>query len=254
MAPIRLFPLLLVAAVVTACTGDDDVPASTTSTTTSTVVLEVAPVESQADAYFNALAANQPDDPAAASAVPGSDAALYAEHQAAARGLLGVTATRTLVAGGLGFEICELDAACTTYSAVVSDPVSGLLTGFSIDDVPVAGRIVGGGLVADRDGAVARVASGYQSNDGDVFVLVEIDNTTDVPIEMFGFAGVLNTGAGGTGVEAIGAWGDQQFPAGADGELLLQFPAAELDGMIQLSGLRGDGLDISLDVRLPDPA
>ena len=253
MARIRLFPLLVVI-VLAACTGDDDVPASTTSTTTSTVVLEVAPVESQADAYFDALAANQPDDPAAASAVPGSDAARYAEHQAAARGLLGVTTTRTLVTGGVDFEICELDDACTTYSAVVSDPVSGLVAGFSIDDVSVAGRIVGGGLVADGDGAVARVASAHQTNDGDVFVLVEIDNTTDVPIEMFGFAGVLNDGAGGTGVEAIGAWGDQQFPAGAVGELLLQFPAADLNGVVQLSGLRGDGLDISLDLRLPNPA
>ena len=253
MAKIRLLPLLVVS-LLAACTGgDDDVAVSTPSTTTTTTVFEVAPVESQADAYFDALAANIAGQAATASATPGSEAALYAEHQAAARTLLGVTATRTIFAGGPGFEICDLDAACVTYSAVVSDPVSGLVTGFSIDDLPVTGRIVGGGLVADRDGVVARVTSAYRTNGGDVLVMLEVDNTTDVPVEMFGFAAVLEAEAGGDSIEATGAWGNQQLPAGADGELLLEFPAAQLGGRVHLSGLRSDGLDLSLDLRLSTP-
>lgn len=252
MAKIRLLPLLVIS-LLAACTGGDDVATSTTSTSTTTTVFEVAPVDSQADAYFDALAANIAGQPAAASAVPGSEAALYAEHQAAARDLLGITATRTTVAGGLSYEICDLDGACVTYSAVVSDPVSGLVTGFEIDDLPVTGRIVGGGLVADRDGVVARVASAYRTDGGDVLVMVEVDNTTEVPVEMFGFAAVLEPEAGGDSVEATGAWGNQQLPAGADGELLLEFPAAELGGRVRLSGLRGGGLDLSLDLRLPTP-
>lgn len=242
---------LLVVGVLTACSGGDDAAANTTSTTTTTMAPVAVPVESRAGAYFEALAANDPTVPAAGSATPGSQAALYAEHQAATRELLGLDSPRSVVVGNRGFEICDADAACVTYGAVVTDPVSGLVNGFSIDGVPLAGRIVGGGLVADRDGVVARIASAYQTTGGDTFVVVEIDNTTDVALELFGFAAVLESRP--TGVETTGAWGASTFGPGASGDLLMLFPSTEIGGRVRLSGLRSDGLDIALDVRLPTP-
>lgn len=252
MAKIRLLPLLVVG-VLTACTGGDDAASTTTSTTTTTLTMEIAPVASRADAYFGALASNAADGAATGSATPGSEAELYAGHQAAARGLLGAASPRTLAVAGQGFEICDDGAPCVAYSAVVTDPATGSVTGFSIDAVPLTGRIVGTGLVADRDGVVARVVSAYRSNGGDVSVLLEVDNTTDVGLELFGFAAVLEPGLSGAGIETTGAWGSGSVEAGATTDLLLLFPSTEIGGRLRLSGLRSDGLDIELEMRVPTP-
>jgi len=243
----RLFPLAALCGLA-ACTGGGDPPPTSPSTTTTTTapVVELAPdltVE-----YFESLASG-----AVPLGLPGSDAAVYAEHQSAARELLGLTAARSVVTGGQGLEICDPSNACTSYDTVVIDPTTGQVTSFSIDGVPVAGRVVSGGLVADRDGVVARVRSAYLSNDGAVFVVVEIDNTTDVTVEMFGFAAVLEAGVTGAGNETTGAWGSAILESGTSGRWLLQFAGAEIGGQLRLSGLRSDGLDVSLSVRVPTP-
>jgi hypothetical protein len=244
----RLFPLAALCGLA-ACTGGGDPPPSSppaTTTTTTAPIVELVPdltVE-----YFEALAAG-----AVPLGLPGSDAAVYAEHQAASRDLLGLTTARSVVAGDQGFEICDPSNACTSYGTVAIDPTTGQVTSFTIDGVPVAGRVVSAGLMADRDGVIARVRSAYLSNGGDVFVVVEIDNTTDVTVEMFGFAAVLEAGVTGAGIEATGAWGSAILESGTSGRWLLQFPGAEMAGHLRLSGLRSDGLDVSLTVRLPTP-
>jgi hypothetical protein len=229
-----------------ACTGGEDPSPTTAPATTTTVTSAVELVPDLAVEYFESLASG-----AVPLGLPGSDAAVYAEHQVAARDLLGLTTARSVVAGAQGFEICDPSNACTSYGTVAIDPTTGQVTSFSIDGVPLAGRVVSGGLVADRDGVVARVRSAYLSNDGAVFVVVEIDNTTDVTVEMFGFAAVLEAGVTGAGIETTGAWGSAILESGTSGRWLLQFAEAEIGGQLRLSGLRSDGLDVSLTVRLP---
>jgi hypothetical protein len=236
-----------------ACTGDDDGPPSTTTTAPTTVPVVTAPSADLTQSYFEALSSGTGDAAVVDVAVPGSAAAIYCQHQAMVRDLLGLPAERALSAGVRSFELCDPDRVCTGYGAVVSDPVSGQVTSFSIEGVPLAGRIVGGGLVADRDGIIGRVGSAYRSNDLDVLVLVEVDNTTDVAVEVFAFAAVLESASGGDSVETTGAWGSMLLDPGATSDLLLLFPAAELGGEVRLSGLRDDGLDIELEIRLPNP-
>ena len=122
---------------------------------------------------------------------------------------------------------------------------------FSIDGVPLTGRIVGGGPSVDRDGLIAEVRSAYRSIDGDLFVVVELANGTDVGVEMFGFAAVFEPDRVDGSVETTGAWGTATVEPGATTELLLLFASSEIGGQLRLTGLRADGLDISLVVQVP---
>lgn len=254
MAKIRLITLVVVWGLA-ACTGGDDPSPTTSSTIATTVPLVTTPAPNLTESYFELLAMGAAGGLGDASAaLPGSAAAIYAEHQVASRDLLGLVVPRTLAPAGQGFEVCDLSDACSTYGAVVVDPATGQVTSFSIDGVALAGRIVGGGLVADSDGVVARVKSAYRTVDGDLTVLLEIDNTSDVTVEMFGFAAVLEPGVGSESVETTGAWGTGTIEPGVTADLLLRFADADIGGQLRLSGLRSDGLDISLDVRVPTPS
>ena len=253
MVKMRLIPVAVVCCLAACSSGDDPLPTTTSTIATTTPVVTSLP-PNLTEAYFESLASGPASEQAAvSSAMPGSDASIYAEHQAVARDLLGLVSPRPVVARGRGFEICDSNDACNTFDAVVADPATGQVTSFSIDSVALKGRIVGGGLVADRDGVVARVRSAYRSTDGDVSLLVEIDNTTEVTVEMFGFASVLEAGVGGDSVETTGAWGSGMVEPGMIVDLLLSFPSTGLAGELRLSGLRSDGLDISLAVRVPAP-
>jgi hypothetical protein len=253
MTKIRSIALLVVVGLA-ACTGGDDATPTVPSVTVATVPPTVAPVVDLGEVYFAALA-----DPEAAgvagagAALPGSDAAIFMAHQAATRDLLGLPASRTLGVATTGFDVCEADRACVTYSAIVSDPASGQVTTFSIDGVPLTGRIVGAGPAADRDGVTARVGSAYRSISGDLLVLVEVDNNTDVSVEPFGFAAVFQTLDTGEGVEATGAWGAGVVAAGDTGYLLVRFASTELGGRLRFSGVRSDGLDVSFELVVPAP-
>lgn len=250
-----MIPVVVVCCVSACSSGDDTTP--TTSTTVTTMVpttVTVAP--DLTAAYFDGLAAigGTGMTPPEVAALPASDAALYFEYQTIARGLLGVTGTRSVVEYADGVQLCEAADECATFSDVVTDPGSGRVSDFSIDGVALAGRIVGDGALADRDGMVAHVVSAYVANSSDVFVVIGIDNTTDVALEVFAFAAVLEPTAAGLGVEATGAWGGERIEAGATARQLVRFPSADLGGRVRLSGLRSDGLDVTFDLSVPTPA
>jgi hypothetical protein len=236
-----------------ACTGGDDAaPPSTSTTPVTTLPPATAPPLDLSLAFFEALAsAPVTESTAVSAALPGSEAAIYAEHQESARRLLGLVDPRTLAVADQSFEICEPDGGCRTFGGVVSDPDTGRLASFSIDGVPLTGRIVGGGPSVDRDGLIAEVRSAYRSIDGDLFVVTELANGTDVGVEMFGFAAVFEPDRVAGSVEATGAWGTATVEPGATTELLLLFASSEIGGQLRLTGLRADGLDISLVVQVP---
>lgn len=256
----RLVAAVLVVGGASACSGGDDTPPTTISpTTTAAPVLEVSAVP-LTESYFSSLAQLPDIDPGApVGAVPGSDAAIFAQHQASARNLLGLVSARSTEPALDGFLVCEVDGRCSTYSGVVTEPSSGRLTSFSVDGSPLTGRIAGSGPAADRDGIVVRVDSAYVTVTGDLFVVLDVANTSEFAVELFGFAAVLQpTGSSGQSAgattEAAGAWGVAKIDADSTGELLLVFPSSSLDGVVKLSGLRDDGLDVAFEVVVPAPA
>ncbi len=246
---------LLVTVGLAACTGGDDATPTVPTTAIATVPPTVAPVADLGERFFAALA--DPDVAGASgvdAALPGSDAAVFMAHQTATRDLLGLPPSRTLAVVGTGFDVCEADQTCVTYSAILSDPASGRVTTFSVDGAPLTGRIVGSGSPSDRDGITARVTSAYRAVSGDVFVLVEVDNNTDVSVEPFGFAAVFQPHGTGGGAEATGAWGAGVITAGGTGNLLMRFPSTELGGRVRFTGVRSDGLDVDFELAVPLPS
>lgn len=231
--------------VLAGCTGGDD--AAVTTTTTAPVTPTSPPVQPAADstaAYVLALADGTSD---AASLATG-DAAHYLEHRRTTADVLDLQ----LVAlpGTTDHRICT-DESCAVISQVVTDPATGRVETFTVDGVALAGRISGSGLVADDDGVVAQVRTAYVTNAGQLVVTAELTNTTATEVELFGFAGVLRPDDGSSGVEASAAFGEPVVEPGASGVLVLVFDTDLLGGRIGLSGIRGDGLDVSLTIDVP---
>lgn len=251
--------VVLLAGGVSACSGGDDTPPTTAPPSTTVAPVVAAVGVPLTESYFASLARLPEVEPGAPpAAVPGSDAAIFAHHQAAARRLLGLVTPRTAEAALDGFLVCEVDGGCSTYSGVVTEPASGRLTSFSVDGSPLTGRIAGSGPAADRDGIVVRVTSAYVSVGGDLFVVLDVANTSAFGVELFGFAAVLqptgsNGPTAGASTEAAGAWGAATIDADSTGEMMLVFSASSLGGQFQLSGLRDDGLDLAFDVVVPTP-
>lgn len=266
VVPRSLTTALLV--VVAACSGGDDATPTTPPVqppaTTTTTVAEPVPLTDQ---YFAVLAGRQPVDAQVVSqvAAPGSAAAFYLDHQLAARAVIGDQTPAELASDGDDgaatsdpatsagvVRICETGEStspgCVSYDAVVVEPGTGRVTSFSIDGEQLTGRVVGGGLAVEVESVVARARSAYRSNAGDLTVVLEITNDSDVDVDIFAFASVYQPPGVGGGLEAAGVFGSPEIGAGTTADLVVVFPDAELGGRLQLSGLRADGLDIATDV------
>ena len=246
---------VVVACCLSACSGGDETTPTTSTTAVTPVPTTVTVAPDLTAVYFDGLAAigSAAGIPPDGAAVPGSDAIRYAEHQAVVRDLLGAAGLGSVVQGPAGVEACDAERVCVTFTDVVTEPASGRVVSFTIDGVPLAGRITGEGPVDDRDGVSARVSSAYRTIDGDLFTVIEIDNRAEVAAEVFGFAAVLEPDQVGDSVETTGTWGRATVEPGASSRLLVLFAGSELGGRVRLSGLRADGLDLSFDVQVPTP-
>jgi len=241
---VRLIVVAVVVVAMSACTGGDDrtvtsTAAATTAVTTTTAVAE-APIDT-GRAYVMAFT-----DPAVeTSSVASGDAAHYLDHRRLAAEVLG----EELVAlpGQSSHRICSVGD-CVVIDDIVTDPVDAVVTTFSVDGQPIADRIAGSGLIADDDGVVAQTRTAYVTNASQLAVTVEISNTTDTDVELFGFAAVLRPVDGSSGVEVAGSWGDDQVASGADSLLLFVFDIDRLGGRIDLRGLRDDGFEVALAI------
>lgn len=233
----------------TACDGDDAPPETSAPATTTTLATATSIAVDNVSGYFEAVAQRAV---ASTAAAPASDAALFVQHQAAVRQLLPAsTPVLTPTSVPAGVDLCDAAGACVSYSDISLDP-NGLVATFSIDGQPLAGRVAGAGVPVEQDGVSVGVTSAYQTTAGDLLVVVEITSTTDVGIELFGFAAVLDGGET-SGVEASGAWGATSVVGFASGRQLIAFPQSTPAGRLLVTGLRSDGVDVSFDVRIPDP-
>jgi hypothetical protein len=242
--------------LVVGCSGSKSAPPTTTTTPpTSTTPSTVAPIDtSSANAYFTALS-TQDQGSAAASSEPGSDAALFAQHQLDARRLAGDSEQGLVTKStpGQAYEVCRQGGSCVQYDQLVIDPATGLLRSFSTSGSPLTGRVVGAGATASANGLDIREISAYRSTSDQVTVIIEITNASDATLRVFGFTAVYLPDGGTSAIGVDGAWGDDSIAPGASGRLLLSFPGASLGGRISLSGLRSDDLDVTLDAELPAP-
>jgi hypothetical protein len=135
----------------------------------------------------------------------------------------------------------------------VSDPTSGLVRSFAVGGDPIDGRVVGPGPVAEADGVLVRVRSAARATDGSLTVVLATDNQSPMDVEWFGFAATYAVPDGDV-VEASGAWGPATVAAGTSGELLVGFPSGDLGGVVRVTGLRDDGIDLSVEATVPSPS
>lgn len=229
--------------VVGACSGDDE----STEATTTVAAVTTAPAAptttapSTVDAYFGELAA-----PGAASEPPGgavsdSDAAHYASHRANVSALLGTVGQPTVESAPDAVSLCASE--CVRFTAIESDPATGELVTFSVDGVPLAGRIASSGAPSTIDGVTLSISSAY-ANDDALAVVIDIDNGSAVDFEAFGFAATWLPSDGVDAIEATGTWGADVVPAGGSGRVLVTFAPAAPTGELAITGVRSDGFDL----------
>jgi len=101
-------------------------------------------------------------------------------------------------------------------------------------------------LLADGSLSAARSAG------GGLTVVVEASNSTTTAVQWFGFAATYADDTGAV-VECAGVWGTVDLVGGATVSFLLAFPEAALPGVISLTGLREDGVDVAATVDVPSP-
>lgn len=223
--------------------------AFTTDVSTSATIDPSAPV---AERYFSALA-ERDSASAVANASVDSDAAIFAAHQSSARTLSGDNGVHmfspTNVAGS--YNVCSAEQSCVTYDRVQVEANTGLINSFSIDGVALAGRISGRGSAASLDQLDVTVVSTYQANSGGVTIIIEVANNSATNVQVFGFASVYRPDSANRAIEASGAWGDGAIASAASRRMLVAFPSGGVGGRVILSALRGDGLDLSIDVVVP---
>ena len=231
-----------------ACSGGDD-----NGSTTSSVATTVAPASTAAPdtdavgAYFDAFATDA--DPSIAAA--GTSAALYAEHQSVARALIGDVAARSVSGDGQQFVACTTSGDCAAYTDIRVDPASGLPSSFSVDGSPIEGRVGPGGSVVAVDDVRARGATSLVAANGQLTVVVEVENASGVDVRLFPFAAVYQHGSGFAARDAVGAWGDDIVPTGTTGRFLVAFDGEQPGGRLRFTALREDGVDIEFDLEVP---
>lgn len=249
-----LIPIIGLATVAAACTGGDQATPPTSAPATTAVPVVTATLPTPPDVieqYFQELSSSTGD--AGVAAVRLADADRYAEHLRLSRLLIDapVIAPVVTVTDGVA-EVCQ-GSECVVYDQIVTDPTSGRVVTFSIDGVPLAGRLSNSGLPTDVDGVIGRTITAYRSNAGQVLIVAEISNTTNETVEVFGFAAVFRPMVADSGAEAVSVWGESSIPAGGVGSLLFVFDSEGPEGRLHLNGLRGDGIEFEMDVAVPAP-
>jgi hypothetical protein len=212
--------LLVVAAIVAGLTGAEDNtdtadrPEATvtppgeqpvdedTPTTTADEGDAASGIPDAARAYFDALASEDLSKMGAMldNSVEGSPAALYATHQIATLRGLGVQFGTTMEVGDDTIALTTItgydnsgteQTETTTFGQFTVE--GGKLSGFNVNDTPVAERIRAGGEPVTVDGVSVRVVTAYQSALGNLILNVDVTNGRQGPIELSEFEWVLVT-------------------------------------------------------------
>jgi hypothetical protein len=245
--------------------GGDDGATTTTqpapSTTLTPTTTEPPLKEPATDRFVAALAARDPEreEELITATAPASPARSYAEHQTAARQILGSANPGSAARVGTdGYRICsvaaspEQAATCSTLEQFEVD-ADGLITTFNIEGFAIADRVVAGGPPVRVEGISVAAASGYRSGASDsLTIVITVTNSTDSDFELFPFAGSYQAPVG-PAVSVINSWGTATVAPDETVELLVQLDDAELQGVLTLTGWSQtlEGLDFAVTVTHP---
>lgn len=252
--------LTAVATLSTACNGDSPktspggTDASTASTTTS-------PSADDVRAFFEALASNDVATMESASrlAAPESMAALYLQHQTALAVALRDGGTEAhpadrLEVKGDAFETCATSKGqeeCATYGAI--ETKGSQVSSFTVDGKDLRGRLLAGGPKWFRVGDLAevRVITAYQGVKGDLFIALDLRNTTSQGSVAVESRTAYRTPEGRQ-VQLGGQSGPTSVQPDSTAHLAVAFSAADLGGDLRLQlfeesgGSRSAAVEISL--------
>ena len=249
--------------VVAINTGSDtDTPAdstevTTTSPTTPPTTEPPVPTTVPADvpaAFATNLAARSP---AAAQRLvdlssPGSPAAAYARHQEAALEIMGsVPVGRVEPRANDAVAVCDTTsdgAVCRTFADFVVDE-AGLLSGFSIDGVPIGETVLAGGVADIQDTLTVRLISAATTGDDQLVTIFEAVNTGPTAVWLNGFAAVHRSDTGVETEVSLTAGADQ-VTAGASELFALWFDGGVLGGVVTVPTQSEDFTD-TVEMNVP---
>jgi hypothetical protein len=243
--------------------GDETAAPVTSETTTAPPppTINLATTEPAPERFANVLAARDPNrsDELIAVASVGTAAGSYAQHQAAARNILGAAnpgSSRIIVDG---YQVCsaasspERSVVCTAFTdfVVTSD---NLIESFDVQGLPVAGQVVAGSPPTQAEGITVRAQSAYRSPaNNSLTVIVLIENGSDDKIELFPFAATYQLDDGDA-VNVDGHWGDATVAAGEEARILVRVPDTELQGILNITGWSPVLEDLEFAVPVTRPA
>lgn len=252
MRPTRLRSIIGTTAAFVAisvgCSGSEEVSPPSSSTTTTVTPAPPSTTPDRSQGYLDALG----DPTVEPSSVAVGPAVLYLEHRRRSEAVLQQASTVALGPTDASVRLCT-DGQCAVLDVRALDPATGLVADVAIDGLMVGGRIAGNGPLDSAEGVGARVLTAYLTDEGRLVVTVELDNSAEVDVEIFPFAAVFRPSGSGAGVEASGSFGPSRLGAGATSTVVLVFDGPELSGRIGLRGILDDGLDLSLDIEIPEP-
>jgi hypothetical protein len=272
--------VLLVVAAIAAGMGDEDntdtadrpdstvtppaaQPAEGDTPTTAEAAEPTSDVPEAARNYFEALASEDLSRMGAMvdNSVEDSPAALYAVHQIATLRGLGTQFGTTMDVGDDTIALTTItgydnsgteQTETTTYGGFTVE--GDKLTGFNVNDTPVADRIRAGGDPVTVDGVSVRVVSAYHSAVGNLILNVDVTNGRQGPIELSDFEWLLVTADGrqvSPAPEAVNMSPGTVQP-GATAGRIAGFEQVGLGGTLRFVAFADDFVtDVRFDVPVP---
>lgn len=202
--------------------------------------------------YFDAVASNRASDLTAAAAVtePDSPADLYRRYLLELNRTSSSSGTATYVDGTVtACEPGQRGDACATFSDIAVNE-DGKVVNFLSGDAPLTERIRGNGPAAEASGVSGRTSIAYLTQNDDLFLLVEVTNSSGRPLSIYSFGSAYLIDGRQLPVEGVGSSGD--IRPGATAVVTLVVPGGTFGGELDLDGAFADTFD-SFNLRVPTP-
>lgn len=212
---------------------------------------DVAP-DDAVKTYFDAVASNRASDLTAAASVtePDSPADLYRRYLLE----LNRTSSRAGTATYADGKVTTCDPgqrgdSCATFSDIAVND-NGMIVNFVSGEAPLNERIRGGGMAVEESGVTARTFIAYQTQGDDLFLLIEVTNSSGRPLSIFSFDSAYIIDGRQLPVEGVSSSGDIRPDVTV--VLSLAVPGGDFGGELDLDGTFTDSFD-SFTIRVPTP-
>lgn len=253
---ISLFTVTAAALLLAACgsdtttraAGDDDRMTADTAVEAEDQVAADEAVRT----YFDAVASNRASELTAAESVtePDSPADLYRRYLLELNRTSSRSGTATYNDGTV--TTCDpgqRDEGCARFSDIAVNE-NGKIVNFVSGDAPLTERIRGNGPAAEASGVSGRTSIAYRTQNEDLFLLVELTNSSGRPLSIYSFDSAYIVEGRQLPVEGVSSAGD--IRPGATAVLTFAVPGGSFGGELDLDGTFTDSYD-SFSLRVPTP-